>query len=112
MTPPLNVLIASARASTDSMSKLLVANASSNQIEDSTSTSHPTNVATFFQNENKGFILATNLTSTCDILIRQPPEKCFVARSCISLVNCRPDSILRALDSAESAPMALNSSYT
>ncbi len=47
-----------------------------------------------------------------ETLILHPPEKCMVGRDCISLVNPRPARIRRARGSAESALMAVNSSYT
>lgn len=47
-----------------------------------------------------------------DTRIRQPPEKLLVGLSCIDLENPRPANILRARGSAESAPIAFNSSYT
>lgn len=44
--------------------------------------------------------------------IRQPPEKSLVARFCIAVEKPRPANIRRARGSAESAPIALSSSYT
>ena len=45
-----------------------------------------------------------------DTLILHPPEKFLVGLSCISFVNPKPARIRRALGSAESAFIALNSS--
>ena len=45
-----------------------------------------------------------------ETLILQPPEKCLVGRSCISLVKPRPARIRRAFGSAESTPAAFISS--
>lgn len=45
-----------------------------------------------------------------DTRILHPPEKFFVARSCISVENPKPANILLALGSAESALIAFNSS--
>lgn len=47
-----------------------------------------------------------------ETLIRQPPEKFFVALSIISFVKPRPAKMRRALGSAASAPIACSSSYT
>lgn len=47
-----------------------------------------------------------------DTRILHPPEKSLVGRSCISLVNCRPDKIRRARPSAALAPIAFNSSWS
>lgn len=47
-----------------------------------------------------------------DTLIRHPPEKLLVGRSCMDLEKPKPARIRRALGSAESAPIAFNSSYT
>ena len=45
-----------------------------------------------------------------EMRMRQPPEKCFVGESCISIVKPRPERMRRACDSLASERIAAISS--
>lgn len=66
------------------------------------------NIIIFVSLKSQGHCAYDYLAS--ETLILQPPEKCLVGLSCISLVNPKPARIRRALGSAESTPCAFISS--